>query len=310
MYKVVITGGHHSSALPVVEKLKSEHSDIELYWFGHRFSQKGNKSDTLEYREITALNIPFYDLKAGKFYKTYNPVRLLKIPFGFFQAVFLLLKVKPDLIVSFGGYLAVPIVLAGWILGIPSITHEQTVVVGLANRLISKFAKKVLISWKTSEEYFDNKKVVFTGLPLRKSIFNASSHSFGINQKLPSIYITGGKTGSHIINMLVLNILPELLKSYNVIHQCGEHSILNDYEKLLSKYAALGETKGRYFLRKFVFDDEIGEAFKTADVVISRSGAHTVMELIALEKPCILIPIPWASHNEQYENALLIKNVG
>lgn len=306
--KIAITGGHHSSAVPVISELCNRVSIVEIYWFGHRHSLKGDINDTLEYKEITALNIPFIDLKAGKFYKTFDPIRLLKIPFGFFQALYYLLKLRPQVILSFGGYLAVPVVLAGFILGIPSITHEQTVVVGYANRLISFFAKKILISWEESKKFFPPRKTVFTGLPLRRAIFEVRSSKFNVNPQLPTLYITAGKTGSHKINRIIKEILPQLLSVCNVIHQCGDYSKYDDYEELKDVATAI-ESKGCYFLEKFIFEDEIGEVFSKADVFLSRAGAHITKEIFTFKKKAILIPIPWVSHNEQYENARILENI-
>jgi len=309
--KIVITGGHHTSALPVIEELRKREPNVEIYWFGHKYTLLGDKNPTLEYREITALNISFYDLKAGKVYKTFNIVRLLRIPFGIFQALFLLLKIKPDIILSFGGYLSAPTVLAGWFLGIPSLTHEQTVVAGYSNKLISYFVKKILISWKESTKYFPKNKVVHTGLPLRKEIFDTSSNSFDSKNNFPTIYITAGKTGSHVINESVKEVMSELLSFCNVIHQCGDNSVYNDFDDLKDIYEEIKfVSKGDYFLRKFILKSEIGSAFDKADLIVSRSGAHTTHEILALEKPSILIPISWVSHNEQYKNAEVLEKYG
>lgn len=308
--KIVITGGHHSSALPVIDELHNILPEIELVWFGHKFSMARDINPTLEYREITALNIPFYDLKAGKFYKTYDIVRLLKIPFGFFQALYFLLKVHPCLILSFGGYLAVPVVIAGWFLGIPSITHEQTLATGYANKVIALFAKKILVSWPQSLAYFDPKKTVYTGLPLRKAILKATTTNFQLNSDLPTIYLTAGKTGAHLLNSLVLELLPELLNTCNIIHQTGDHSEYKDYDALVDRYAYLSpKPLGKYYVRKFI-TDEIGEAFTKANLVMSRAGAHIITELLFLQKPALLIPIPWVSHNEQFMNAKLLEETG
>ncbi len=161
--RLVITGGHHSSALPVIKKLKETDPTLQIFWLGHKHSLKGDTHETLEYKEITSLGIPFYELKAGKVYKITSLSRLILVPFGFIQAFFILLSIKPDAILSFGGYLAVPVVVSGFFLGIPSVTHEQTVVAGYANKVIGWFAKKVLISWKASAKYFPAGKTVFTG---------------------------------------------------------------------------------------------------------------------------------------------------
>jgi UDP-N-acetylglucosamine--N-acetylmuramyl-(pentapeptide) pyrophosphoryl-undecaprenol N-acetylglucosamine transferase len=308
--KVVITGGHHSSALPVIKKLREKWPDIQIYWFGHKYSALGDKNPTLEFHEIKALNVPFYHIHAGKFYRTVNLRRLIKIPFGLFQCLYLLIKLKPDAILSFGGYIAVPTAVAGWLLGIPSITHEQTVVAGWANRLVSKFAKKVLVSWPQSQKFFPREKTIFVGLPLRHEIFEIKSQNFVIDNDLPTVYITTGKIGSHVINKVVGECLSDLLKFSNVIHQCGDNSVCNDFSSLTDIKGNIGTTRGKYYLKKFIFENEIGEAFSKSDLVVSRSGAHTTAELLALKKTCLLIPISWVSHNEQYENAKILVEAG
>lgn len=140
--KIVLIGGHHSSAIPVIKELQKSDSSLELVWFGHRNSTRSNKRESLEHKEITALGLKFYSLRAGKFYRTYNPISLLMIPLGFVHALLLLIKERPDAILTFGGYLSVPVVTVGWFLRIPSVLHEQTVVVGYANKFSSFFAKE------------------------------------------------------------------------------------------------------------------------------------------------------------------------
>jgi len=309
--KIMITGGHHSSAIPVIKKFKEKVPDVQIIWVGHKYSMINDKNPTLEYREITSMGIPFFELKAGKIYKTYNIKRLLKVPFGFFHAFYILIKNRPDMIMSFGGYIAAPVVIAGWVLKIPSLTHEQTVVAGYSNKLISLFAKKVLVSWRESEKFFPKGKVVFTGIPLRKEIFKIDSDSFNVNKELVTIYISAGKTGSHLINEIVRESLKDLLSFCNVIHQCGDNSVYNDFEKLENRYKEIRDVvRGKYYLRRFVLEEEIGEAYMKADLIVSRSGAHTVSEVVALKKPALLIPIPWVSHNEQNKNAEMVKNNG
>jgi UDP-N-acetylglucosamine--N-acetylmuramyl-(pentapeptide) pyrophosphoryl-undecaprenol N-acetylglucosamine transferase len=312
MKTIVITGGHHSSALPVISKIQNNHPDIKIVWFGHKHSLKGSRDETLEYKEITSLGIPFYDLKAGKFYKTYDPVRLAKIPFGILQALYFLLKVRPSVILSFGGYLSVPTVIAGWLLRIPSLTHEQTLVVGYANKVVSLFAKRILLSWPESGEYFRNQsKLVLSGLPLRESIFNCSKDPYDLNPNLPTLYITAGKTGAKLLNDSVFSVLEDLLNEFNVIHQCGSHSKYDYFGNLSAKHREIvGNTTGKYVLKEFIFEDEIGCAFGSADIVLSRSGAHTTMELLVLKKPALLVPISWVSHDEQNKNAQLLSDLG
>lgn len=296
--KVVITGGHHNSGL-LLAKAFQERGE-KVFWFGHKFTMLGNNNPSAEYLEVTRQNIPFYEIKAGKLQKRYKFIQnFLRIPQGFGQSFFYLLNIKPDVIVSFGGYIALPVAVSGWILGIPIFTHEQTVVSGLANKIISKFSKKIFISFKTSEKYFPKEKIVFSGLPIRKAILE-NSHPLFKNSKKKTIYITGGKQGSHVINEAVFDILPKLLEKFNVIHQCGSASPYNDIEK------GLRIKKENYLVKDYFFADEIGDVYHSADFVIGRSGAHTIYELLILQKPAILIPIPWSSNNEQMENAKML----
>ena len=314
MKKLVFTGGHHTSALAVIDALcRCQMSDVrcQFFFFGHRYSMHREKVDSAEYQEVTARGIPFYDLKAGKVYRTFNPIEWFRVIYGFFQALIILLKIKPDLIISFGGYLAVPVVLAGWLLGIPAVTHEQTVVSGWANQFIAKFARKIFISWPESAKFFPKEKVVLTGLPLRKEIIALARE----REKMPnskwkmpnSIYITGGKQGSQVINQAIEGCLEELLSDFEIIHQCGS----SDFEKFLKIEDKLSEDlKARYIVKDYFPQEEIARVYRAADFVVGRAGAHTVYELAALGKPAVLIPIPWVSHNEQERNAKILERIG
>lgn len=304
MDTIVITGGHHNSAIPVIRELRHRFPKVSIHWLGH-------KQPVLEQEEIEDMDIPFYDLKAGKFYQTYDPVKLLMIPFGLFHALYLLNKIRPQVILSFGGYLAVPTVLAAWVMGIPSVTHEQTATVGYANRLISIFAKKILFTWSQSLQHLPKHKSVMTGLPLREQVFQKNGKDFNIQNRKPTVFITTGKTGSHIINNSIMKILPELLHMANVIHQSGEHPKYDDFDNLHKHYEKIKtKVEGVYFLRKYIYSDAIGDAYGHANLVISRSGAHTCYEIMSLGKPCLLIPIPWSSHNEQFKNAKIVQEAG
>lgn len=307
---IIFTGGHHNSALEVARSLREKREDIDLLWLGHKHSMLGDDAVSAEYQEVTDSGIEFKEIKAGKLYKTFHPLHWARIPYGFLQSLYHVFKFKPDLIVSFGGYLAAPVVLAGWIRRVPIITHEQTTVVGMANRFISRFASKIFITWPQSQKYFNESKTVHTGLPLRKAIFK-DEEKFEFKNNLPTIYITGGKQGSQPINTAVFDLLEDLLKQANLIHQTGASKLTNDYQTARDKRENLdAELRERYIIKDYVFEDEIGDAYGAADLVISRAGAHTVYELAALGKPALFIPIPWVSHNEQYKNARILVNEG
>jgi len=307
--KIIFCGGHHTSSLPLIDSLL-DGGNFDLVFIGRKKAFKDDKNDSLEFLDISKRNLRFYDLKTGKFYGK-NPLNILKVIGGFFHAFYLLLVEKPNLIISFGGYIAVPVVLAGFILRIKIITHEQTVVTGLGNKFIAMFANKVLLTWPNSLKYFNSKKAEVIGLPLRKSLFQKPKETFEVNKKLPTIFITCGKTGSHIINEFILSNLGDLLKKFNIIHQAGDYSVTNDYQNLKFVYESLEKKdRGNYHLFKFMFDEEVLSAFTSCDFVVSRSGAHTIYEIIHFQKKAILIPIPWVSHNEQYLNAKIVHNLG
>lgn len=307
--RIVITGGHHTPALAVMEELGNR-GNFEFHWIGHEVSLSGEATPSIEMRTIKKLGIPFYALRAGKFYRT-DLLEWLKIPLGFSHAFFLLLKIRPRLIISFGGYLAGPVVLAGLFLGIPSVTHEQTVVVGWANKFIALLAKKVFVSWSQSVPNFPKGKVVLTGNPVRRSIFVEKTKRFRFRNDLPVIYITGGKQGSHLINEAVQGALSQFLKKYNLLHQTGSSQMFRDYQKLvLLRSQVSAGLRDRYIVQEYFGEDEIGSVYAAASLVVGRSGANTVTELAVLSKPAVLIPLSWVSHQEQMRNAQILARHG
>jgi len=304
--KIVICGGHHNSALVVAETLREK--GYQIFWLGHKYSMIGDKNPSAEYLEVTQKGFPFTEVKAGKFQPRYQFFHyLLRIPLGFWQSFVSLRKIKPDLIFSFGGYLALPVAYSGWLLGIPVVTHEQTTVSGLANKLIAQIAKKVFVTFESSFKHYPQSKVVWTGLP-RRDVPQKPKKYF--NNQRKTIAFLGGKQGSHLINEAVFQILPQLLEKFNIIHQCGSTSLFKDIEKAKELKEKLGEKDKNYLVKEYFFEDEIGSVFQAADLVVSRAGAHTVYELLALKKPAILIPIPWSSGNEQEENAKVLVKAG
>lgn len=314
MFKVVITGGHHTPALSVIRALetlsKKSSKKISFFWIGHRYSMWADVNASAEYREVTNLKIPFLDLKAGKFHNTYHPLKLMRIPLGFLQAFMYLLRIRPNVVISFGGYLAVPVVLSAWLLRIPAVTHEQTTVAGAASIFISKFVRKIFISFASSSEFFPKSKVYLVGNPIRPDIF-VDKGLFFFTDSVRTLYITGGNQGCHKINNFVEKNIIRLLSSYNVIHQCGGSSVYDDYTNLLEVRENLPEAlRRRYLVKDFFTSQEIGSVFSRADAVISRAGANAVYEIGALGKVGILIPIPWSSRSEQELNARFLSSGG
>lgn len=318
--KIFIIGGHLTPALAVLDELQSR-GYKNIFWIGIKHSQTSASSLSAEYKVIKDKNIQFINFKSGKiwrkwtketfFYGLYN---LVMIPIGFIWSFLILLFYRPTLVVSFGGYLALPFVINARILGVKSVTHEQTMVIGLANKIIAKFANKILLSWNENLKQIDRKllhKVVVTGNPIRKEVLNVTTNKFNFDNKKYILYITGGNQGSNTINVNVFKILPQILENFNVIHQVGGSSLTNDLTKAKDIKESLSkEVYNDYILFDNLFNEEIGEVLNKSSLILSRSGANSVSEILALSKLSILIPIPWSSNNEQLENAKLAENAG
>lgn len=309
--KILITGGHIAPALAVADELKKNH---RIVFVGRRYISTGDRSSSLEYREVKKRKIPFYSITTGRFtrilsFKSF--LNIVLIPVGLISALNILRRERPDAVLSFGGYIAVPICIMAYILGISVYTHEQTSVPGIANRLIARLAVKVFVAFEEAARYFDKTRVVVSGNPVRSEIFKVIRRPFVINKDRPVIYITGGSLGSHSINEKISELLPKLLDKYIIIHQAGDTRHYRDFDKLQDLRNSLSsDMKSRYFLVKHFQDTEIGYIYKISDLIVGRSGANTFFELIALEKPAILIPLPWSGQGEQQSQAEIFKKHG
>lgn len=317
--KILITGGHLTPAIAVLNELKNR-GYHNFSWVGHKFNQSGSKVVTAEFNTVNTLDVPFYNLRTGKLIRDwsfstflYGIKNLFFVLWGIISAFYLILKLRPNIIVSFGGYLALPVVISGKLLGSKVVTHEQTIVTGLANKVIGKFADKVFISWEESRKYFNPQKTVFTGNPIRKSVFEIEDNSLikDIDSNLPTILVFGGNQGAHEINIRIFEIVSELVKDFNVIHQTGNSNVTKDNERSNHIKSSLPtELSKRYLPIEYISSNQIGSILNETDIMVSRSGANTVSEILALGKISILIPIPQTSHDEQIRNARLVEKVG
>jgi UDP-N-acetylglucosamine--N-acetylmuramyl-(pentapeptide) pyrophosphoryl-undecaprenol N-acetylglucosamine transferase len=311
--KLLITGGHVTPALAVIDELQKGHHDVQIIFVGRKYTSETEHVDSMEYKEVTKRNVPFFHLVTGRLTRVISFQsfkNLLKVPVGFIGALKILSQHKPDAILSFGGYLALPVAYVGYMMKIPVYTHEQTIHPGLANRIIAKVAKKVFISFEESKQYFKS-DVVLTGNPIREQILQIVKKPFEIEKDRPVIYITGGSLGSHSINVHIETILKDLLRKYQVIHQTGNVKEYNDNERLQKLRSSFHPSlQHLYIIKEHVQSDELGYVFSKADVVISRSGANTFFELLTLKKPAIFIPLPWSGYGEQQKQADLFKAWG
>jgi UDP-N-acetylglucosamine--N-acetylmuramyl-(pentapeptide) pyrophosphoryl-undecaprenol N-acetylglucosamine transferase len=238
---------------------------------------------------------------------------LIKLPFGVANAYTILKKTSPDVVIAFGGYLSLPIAYATHMLSIPLVIHEQTLEAGFANKVITPFASAVCISWESSRRHFKGKNVILTGNPLRKDLIRPKTPEFArtLISEVPTVYVTGGSSGSHAINMLIGDCVGDLLERMIVVHQTGDAKQFSDFERLSALRDTMDEKRaGRYILRKFIDPSEVGYVYKDADLIISRSGINTVTELLWLGKPALFIPLPFSQRREQHKNAAFLKDVG
>ncbi|MBI2622005.1 MAG: glycosyltransferase [Candidatus Levybacteria bacterium] len=230
--KIAIIGGHLTPALSVIEEIGKS---AEILYIGRKKAIEGDRATSLEYETITKKGIKFAEIKTGRLQRSITRrtvPSLTKIPIGFIQALFILSRFKPNVVVGFGGYVSFPVILAARILKIPVVIHEQTLEAGATNRIVARFADKICISFSSSSKYFPKEKIVFTGNPIRSSIAHPSK-KIDLPSNYPIIYITGGSIGSHFINQLVSENLTKLLDKYALVHQTGDSSEFGDFDKLL-----------------------------------------------------------------------------
>lgn len=299
--KIVLTGGgtagHVMPNIALIPFLKNE--NWEISYIGMR--------EGIEYSLISQYrDVAFYSIKSGKLRRYFN-VRNFSDPFkvlvGIFQAFYLLKKLKPGIIFSKGGFVAVPVCIAGFLARVPVVIHESDLTPGLANRIAAKFADVVCTSFEETLDKFKNKKSVFTGTPIRQELLNgektAGVQYCKFKEDKPIVLVVGGSLGAQAINTKIREILDRLLKDFNVIHICGKNNV---DDELLGKIG--------YSQYQFV-DEKLADLLAAADVVVSRAGSNMIHELLELKKPNLLIPLPSsASRGDQIQNAKLFASKG
>lgn len=300
--RVLITGAHFTPALAVIEELKKNYQ-VEIIYVGRKTTLEGDSSASVESKVLPKLGVQFISIITGRLQKSftlYTIPSLLKIPLGLLQAFYIILIKKPDVVLSFGGYVAVPMIFAAWLFSIPIIIHEQTLVCGLAHKIGSLFADKIAISFEENTGY-DTSKTFLTGNPIRDNIIRGAK-VIHPRSELPLILITGGNQGSHIINQVVAEILDKLTKIANIVHVTGDNKF-HDFERLEKR-------QNKHYLVKKWIGDEWGSVLSKADLVVSRAGINILTELAYLKKPALVIPIPFLYSDEQNKNARFFQDLG
>lgn len=315
--KIAFCGGHITPALACIDYLQAHHPEHQLWLVGRVYSQRN--AHQLAHEKELALNrrvqfVPFDGVRWEVNSWWQATVTITRLLWSSLRALLILLNIRPKVLISFGGYLAVPLAIAAWMLRIPIITHEQTRSAGKANILIAHMAKKVAISHPSSAEYFPKKKTVTTGNLLRQTIFLPHPPSPAWLEKIPRsplLYITGGSQGSQVINSVIKQCLPQLLKDFWIIHQCGKDTETESYQtQLLSAAKQVASSKSRYLVRDWLTESELAWVLNHAGLAISRAGANTVDELVAARLPTIFIPLPFTHDEEQLVNAQAVADLG
>lgn len=302
------SGGHILPIIAIVREIRRLYpkEDLKVSYLGPKdpfgsilLSQEGIKVKTILAGKIRR----YFSLKA--FFL--NIIDLFfKIPLGTLQAFFYIFYSAPDLIFSKGGFGSLPGVVAGWLLGTSIFLHESDVRPGLTNRFLAKFALEIFVSFPAKEtEYFSPKKMISVGNPIRREILEGSKEKakevFKLSYKKPVVLILGGSQGAQRINDRILEILPELLKNFEVIHQVGLKNF--DQVKAEAKVVISQELEPFYHLYPFLKEKDYTEALTAADLVVSRAGSGIIFEIAAAKKPSILIPLPEAAQDHQVKNA-------
>jgi UDP-N-acetylglucosamine--N-acetylmuramyl-(pentapeptide) pyrophosphoryl-undecaprenol N-acetylglucosamine transferase len=298
--KIIFTGGgsagHVTPNLALIEKFLKE--NWEISYIG---SQTG-----IEKELIAKISIPYYAIVTGKlrrYLSWQNFIDPIKVIYSITQAFILCLKLKPNIVFSKGGFVSLPVVVAAWLCRIPVIIHESDLTIGLTNKLCFPLATKICVTFPETIKQIANKtKGVITGTPIRKDFFTGDATlgrkicSFIPEKKI--ILVFGGSLGAEIINKIIRELLPNILEKFQIVHITGKNKI--DPTLQYSGY------------KQFEYlHEEFPHVLAASDLVISRSGANSIYELIALRKPNILLPLArTASRGDQITNAKYCVNKG
>lgn len=308
---IFLIGGHITPLIATYSALVSKEPGYRYIVVGRKYAFEGSNSVSEEYRLVRELGLPFLSLTTGRLTRAlgiHTGISLLKLPIGFVQAFYYCFKYKPGVIVSFGGYLALPVVMAGWLFGVPSVTHEQTRSMGLSNRILRFFVRNVLLSYEDTAHYTQDKKTIITGLPVRKEIYHPPRYpGFSIPTGYPVVYITGGSTGSTSVNSVVFDTIPKLTEKFTIVHQTGRL----DYEKgILVQKELPPEKNEKYIVSAYFSVSDISWLLHNSVMVVGRSGANTVAEIMAVGAIALFIPLPWAGSEEQKRNVEFLVRKG
>lgn len=297
------TGGHFFSGVAISEAVLARDPGAEVVFVGTRagIEARVQEREQLDVRYITVSGIK------GKSLVT-RVTTMARLPLSLLQSMGVLGRVKPDVVVGVGGYASGPVLLAAWLMGIPSAVMEQNSVPGYTNSVLARFVERVFVGFPGTEEHFPAGKAVYTGNPIRPAVAErlarareaASSDGF-------HLLVFGGSQGAHHINTAMPeameHLAPDLLEQLTVVHQTGEA----DLEDVRRAYKDGGHSAR---VQVVPFIEDMASAYARADLVVCRAGAMTVAELTVCRLPSILVPFPYAIYNHQELNARTLSDRG
>ena len=296
------TGGHTSPAAAIIEELRRRDPQLSVRWVGKR--------GAIEERVSAALDVPFRSVPSVAWPRSNRLKQLLAsavIAAGFASSFRHLKIFRPDVVLGVGGYVSVPLTLTAQRLGFPTILHEQNKRLGMANRLLAKGARRLLLGFPDTSGDFAEEKAAVVGNPVRAAFVNPPTReearaSFGLDPSTPVVLVAGGSQGAQSINRAVVEGLAELgEQELQLIWMTGGKGMDS-----ARRAAAAAQVK----VEVFSFIDDMAGACAAADLVVSRAGASTTAELAVLGKPSILVPYPHAAEGHQEENARAFEKNG
>lgn len=306
--KIVITGaggGHFYPLIAVAERIRKESFvqkiiQPELYFFSDK---------PYDEEALFALECKFVETPAGKL-RVYPSVEtitdMFKTVYGCIVAIRKLYSLYPDVVFAKGGYASFPTLVAARILSIPVIVHESDTVPGRTTKWAGRFATRVALSYPEAAAFYPSDRVALTGQPVRDGVLPPEDFKrVYVRKERPVILIFGGSQGSEIINAIILEILPILLKTYDVVHQTGTanlEAVLEVTHKLLAGH----EYKDRYFADGFI---DVSLFYSKVDLVITRAGS-SMFEMAVWQLPIVVIPIPETISRDQRSNAYAMASHG
>ncbi len=295
------TGGHLFPGIAIAEEFISKYPETEILFVGtgNYFEKATISKAGFNHKSITVEGIKGRGIIR-------QLISVFKIPKGIFESLKILKSFKPNLVFGVGSYSSGPVIIMAWMLGIKIALHEQNILSGITNRILSHFADRIYVSFENTKKLDNPKKIIVSGNPLRKEITDIAKKAIADHEpgKIPfTVLILGGSQGAHSINMALIDALSHVKNKerYLFVHQTGAsdaQSVANAYER----YKILCDVKP--------FFDDMAKQYSQADLIICRAGATTVAEITAIGRGAIYIPYPFAANDHQTQNAKALCDAG